>query len=201
MNKKLSRRQEAAAVLLAEDLLSDERIAAKVGVSRSCLAKWKLQETFCVRVSEVSEMLTEQALAHGLARQERRLGALQRRHSELLRVIEERAADPALAGVPGGSTGLIVRQAVLAGGRLVGYEYAVDVGTIRELRAIEEQVAKELGQLVQRSESKVEATLKDERTMTDAELRDEIQKLGSELYGKDWPPVSSEQVSSKRGAE
>lgn len=164
---KLTGRQEQAAVLLAEDRYSDEQIAGKVGVTRRSLAKWKLQPPFAARVREVTDKLAVIARRHGIARRERRLATLQDMHNKLLLVIEERAADPALAEIPGGKTGLVVRKPVLSGGDLIGFEYAVDVATIKQLQSVQEQAAKELGQVIERHEHRVIRSVAD---LSDEEL-------------------------------
>jgi hypothetical protein len=103
-------------------------------------------------------------LKRGIARKDYRINCLANVHSKLLTVIEERAADPSMADVPGGKTGLMVKTFKVSG-ETVMTEYAVDTGTIKELRGIQEQVAKELGQLVEKRETKI--SLKD---MTDEQL-------------------------------
>lgn len=150
MNSKLTGRQEKAAVLAAEDRYTDEQIAAKVGVKRNSLAKWKRTPLFIARVAEITKELADYARRRGIARREHRLAVLQETHNRLWQVIEDRVADPEMASIPGGATGLLVRKPVTSMGVVAGYEYAVDTGTIRELRAIQEQAAKELGQVVEK---------------------------------------------------
>ncbi len=157
---------EKAAVLVAEDARSDEQIAAQLGITRSTLATWKSRPEFAARVDEISGEFAEVALKRGIARKAYRVNTLANIHSKLLTVMEERAVDPDLANIPGGKTGLVVRKAVVSAGVLVGYEFAVDIGWIRELRAVQEQAAKELGQLVEKREVKIRS-LKD---LSDEEL-------------------------------
>lgn len=157
---------EEAAVLVAEDSRSDEQIAALLGITRSTLSTWKMRPEFVARVDEVCRELAAAALKRGIARKEYRVNVLANMHSKLLTVMEERAADPDLANIPGGKTGLIVRKAVVSAGALVGYEFAVDTGLLKELRGIQEQAAKELGQLIEKREVKVRS-LKD---LSDEEL-------------------------------
>lgn len=169
--RKLTGRVERAAVLVAEDHFSDEAIAAKVGVTRRTLTRWRQVPLFTARVQVLTAELADRARHHGIARRERRLAVLQETHNKLLQVIEERAADPGLADVPGGKTGLVLRKPVVFGAKVVGFEYAVDTGTIRELRAVQDQAAKELGQIVERSEHRVIRTLDDIlRELSDEEL-------------------------------
>ena len=167
MNSKLTIRQEKAAMLVAEDQLTDEEIAHECAITRRTLATWKTQQLFIDRVRTAGAELTEAAMRHGVARRDRRLAALQKVHKRLLAVIEARATDPDLQAIPGGSTGLIVRKPVVSMGTIAGYEYAVDTGTIAELRKVQEQVAKELGQSIERHEHRVIGSMQD---LTDAEL-------------------------------
>jgi len=176
MQKKLTGRQERAAVFVAEDHFSDHEIAAKVGIKRPTLAKWKLLPLFCARVQEITQELAERALRQGIARRDRRLTVLQRTANRLLQVMEERAADPALAKIAGGKTGLIVSKPLASAGELLGFEYAVDTATIRELRATLEQAAKELGQFVERKDIRLRS-LKD---LSDEELAELLAELEEE---------------------
>jgi transposase-like protein len=164
---KLTGRQEKAAVLAAEDRYSVERIAEKIGVTRRTLALWRQQPLFAARVWELTEELATLARRRGIARRERRLAVLQETHNKLLQVIEERAADPTMSEIPGGLTGLVVRKPVISTGKVAGHEYAVDNCTIAELRKVQEQAAKELGQLVERHEHRVISSLRD---LSDEEL-------------------------------
>lgn len=157
---------EEAAALVAEDARSDEQIAAQLGITRSTLATWKSRPGFAARVDEISRAFAEVVLKRGIARKAYRVNTLANVHSRLLTVMEERAADPSLADIPGGKTGLVVRKAVVSAGALVGYEYAVDTGLLKELRGIQEQAAKELGQFVEKKELRIRSV----RDLSDEEL-------------------------------
>jgi hypothetical protein len=152
---KLTAKHQTAAVLVAEDRLTDEQIASEVRVHRATLAKWKQQPEFIASVSGHTSRLTEQALECGIARREVRLSVLQEAHSKLLRLIDERAAAPEMQHVPGGKTGLLVRTekivGVGAGARTIE-EFSFDASVVRELRSLHERAAKELGQEVERRE-------------------------------------------------
>jgi transposase-like protein len=161
--------KEEAAVMVAEGRYDYQQIAEKLGVTARALHKWRKQPVFAARVEELSKEFGELALKRGIARKEYRLKCLADRQSKLLQVIEERSSDPSMIEVPGGKTGLVVRQIIASAGELVGYEYSVDTGTLRELREVETMAAKELGQIVEKSESKVDATVT-ERQMSDEQL-------------------------------
>jgi hypothetical protein len=142
-------RQAEVANLLAEDALTDEAIAGKVGISRRQMARWKTHPEFRARVEAIVEELGDTARRRAIGRRTRRVAALDRRWQDLRRVIEERAADPAAQNIPGGSTGLLVRRS-----RVLGHgaqchtieQWELDVGLLRELRSHERQAAQELGQ-------------------------------------------------------
>jgi hypothetical protein len=168
MNSKLTVRQRRATVLVAEDQLTDEEIAREVGITRRTLAIWKNQLLFVECVRQAGADLWNAAMRRGIARRDRRLAALQKVHNRLLAVIEARAADPDMKSIPGGSTGLIVRKPVTSAGTVAGYEYAVDTGTIAEIRKVQELAAKELGQLTERHEHRVIRSFRD---LTDDELQ------------------------------
>jgi phage terminase small subunit len=76
----------------------------------------------------------------------RRYAEIQER---LWQIVEERSADPAMAKVPGGKSGFIVRQIKIIGtgaNQRIVPEYVADTGLAREIRAINQQAAEELGQ-------------------------------------------------------
>ncbi len=143
-----SKKREESAQLLAEDKLTDEQIAAKVGMGRATLARWKNLPEFTARVQEITAAYAERALNFGMARKERRLHALNDLFGRLWRIVEERAADPMMEKVPGGSTGLLTRKvkSVGRGENLKEVElYVFDAALLRELCAVMAQAADELG--------------------------------------------------------
>jgi len=73
-----------------------------------------------------------------------RVAKLQDRWDRLHRIILERAADPAMADIPGGTTGLILKD--FKGKDANEPIYRVDVGLCQEMRFTEKQAAQELGQ-------------------------------------------------------
>jgi hypothetical protein len=147
--KLANKKREQAAFLVAEDRHSDSKIAEICGISERALGKWKNRPEFAERVEELTAIFADRVLKFGLARRERRLTVLSDMHERMLRVIDERSNDPELATIPGGRTGLVVgRQRGIrngAGLQLIQH-YEVDVALLRELRATEEQIARELGQ-------------------------------------------------------
>lgn len=150
-----------AAQLLAEGDLTDDDIAAKCGVSRRQLVRWKAVPAFRSKVAEVAREMEAAARRKGVARKARRLGALNDRWERMKQVIAERADDPSMKGVPGGKTGLLVRQ-VKAVGKGEDFQlvelYAVDTGLLKELREVEKQAAVEAGQWEEKHEHKHKGT-------------------------------------------
>lgn len=150
--------------MVAADALPDEQIAARLDVSRQTLANWKKHPAFMDRVEEHLTAARAAIKALGIANRQNRVDALNDRWSKMQTVIAERAADESSGAyethedadgnkerivAPGWKTGLLVRteKQIGAGERAVHVvEFAVDTGLLRELRAHEEQAAKELGQ-------------------------------------------------------
>lgn len=167
-------RREEAALLIAEDRLTNKEIAAKVGVVRQSIREWKQYPEFMARVESHVAAMAEAARERGIANRERRIAALNDRWRRMLRLIEDRAQE--MASVPGGQTGLLVKQVKLikvrgqgtrgqgtAGqlalweapegeterpdtGTLEVAEYVLDGVLLKELREHEKQAAMEVGQ-------------------------------------------------------
>lgn len=196
---RLTDRHERAAGLLAEDRLKDEEIAAEVGITDRQLRKWKQRPEFAAKVAEYVERYAERILKQGIARKERRVAALHDRWERMQRVIEARADEH--ADVPGGDTGLLVREAKLvkvyktdgcmddgdetlysAKRDVLVYEYSVDTALLKELRETEKQAAQEAGQWTER------------RTLT-VDIKREAERIAAELG------ISVEQVLREAGIE
>jgi hypothetical protein len=144
-----------AARLVAEDFLSDERIAAQVGIDRRQLTRWKSVPQFMAKVEAIVAALGERSLRFAVARRHRRVKAQNDRWRRLKQVIRERAADPQLADVPGGSTGLVLRRLKMIGAgenSQVIEEFEVDTGLLKALLDHEKQVAQEVGQWTEKRE-------------------------------------------------
>lgn len=140
--------------MLAEDELSDEEIALHCGVSRQTIANWKKDSGFAGLVGDQVGRLNAAMLRLPIAKKRERLKTLNTLHQKAMRVIEERSADMEDEATATG-TGLLVRQIkIVRNGDdvTVQREYAVDVPLMREIRALEEQAAKELGQWVDKRE-------------------------------------------------
>lgn len=138
-----------AAVLVAEDRLTDEKIAATLGIGRTTLHTWRQHPEFAARVAELVGDMAAVVQTLAIADRHRRVADLDDVRRRLLQVLAERAGDGEMADVPGGTSGVLTHTIKIVG---VGQnaervdEYAVDTALLRELRATSEQAAKELGQ-------------------------------------------------------
>ena len=140
---------------MAQGELAFTEIAKIVGATPQTIYNWRKSPEFKARVDEIREGLCDATYDRGIALRFVRVRALNDRWNRLRRVIEARADDPSMADVPGGSTGLLVHQVKGVGRgddfQLI-HEYVVDTGLLAELRAIEQQAAKELGQWTDKQE-------------------------------------------------
>jgi hypothetical protein len=99
------------------------------------------------RVEELSAEIAAGTIQLAISDRSARVQALQDRWNRLRAVIAARAADPSLALVPGGGTGLIVRSAVrITGSGELHTIYKVDTGLVKAMNDVERQAAQELGQ-------------------------------------------------------
>lgn len=146
--------KEQAALWLAEDTRSNEVIAREVGVTRQALDKWLTRPEFRARIQEHVTAFREAIRAKGIAERVNRVAALNDRWQRMQQVIEARAAAMG-SEVPGGETGLLVKQLKMIGkgdAAQVVEEYAVDVALLKELREHERQAAQELGQWTEKTD-------------------------------------------------
>lgn len=142
-----------AARLLAEDFLSDERIAAEVGINRTTLHNWKKNPDFQGWVADFQEDIYQKMMRLPIAKKTSRIAKLNEMERRLQLIIDERA--DANIDAPGGKSGYLAKSI-----KSVGYgkqtqvveEVAFDAPLFKEQRAILEQAAKELGQLTDKTE-------------------------------------------------
>ena len=134
-----------AAQLLAADELSDEQIAARCNRTRRWLAALKKQPEFQAQVAAIVADTAAALKAEGIANKANRVRTLNEDFERLERVIEERAADPSMAGVPGASQGVIVRTYKTTKDEAYP-EYSVDTGLLAERRALRKHIAQEVGE-------------------------------------------------------
>ncbi|MGB3305500.1 MAG: phBC6A51 family helix-turn-helix protein [Thermomicrobiales bacterium] len=142
-----------AAVLLAEDRLTDAAIAKKVGVGRTKLHEWKQHPVFAAKVTALSDELIARARRRGLARLDRRLERYERRARAFDMIVSDRAK--AMKEVPGGRSGYLVRHYKSIGTGETAHEveeYHFDAALSREMRELEKQVAQDTGQWTDKRE-------------------------------------------------
>ncbi len=91
------------------------------------------------------ERLQEHLERYAIARKDRRLAALQQRWEQLKRIVPERAGDPAMVDVPGGSNGTPGSNLrAIPGGEPIA-EYKFDRALVAAMLAAERQAAQESG--------------------------------------------------------
>lgn len=154
-NVRLTERQETAAGLIARGAKTDETVALETGVNPRTVRRWRGIEAFRARVQTLQGEIEAQVVSEGIALRTKRVAALNDRWERMQRVIDERAESPEFASVPGGSTGLMVHTYKMIGSGFTAQavdEYGVDTALLRELRAHEEQAAKEVGQWTEKQD-------------------------------------------------
>jgi hypothetical protein len=166
--------RELAAQLVADKQLTNFEIARRAGVSDSQLNRWKLAPEFASRVTEHVATFRASITTTGLALRENRIAAKKARAAALERVMRQRAEvygggepqynpvtglplldkktnAPIVVPIPGGDTGMVVRQP-----RTAGVQFSVDGVLLARLSELEEQIAIEMGEW--KTKSQVEVT-------------------------------------------
>lgn len=141
------RSREAAAMFARGDEWATIRL--ELGIGARTLERWHAVPEFQAEIDRLKREIVEAVKAEGIANRQNRINAHNDLDRRFWQIVTERAADPLLADVPGGKTGLIVRQLKQVGaGRdaQMVEEYAVDTGLERAIRANMQQAAQELGQ-------------------------------------------------------
>lgn len=184
--KQLSAREERAAGLAADDTMSDEAIAAEVGVNRRTLTRWRANPAFVARVAELVEAARAEARAKTIAEKQFRVDQANDRHERMRKLIEARAKQH--EEIPGGDTGLLVAEPKMVkvfdadrrnrrgkrtddyadeededqltptGRVMVMFTYKADTALLAEMRATEKQVAIELGEWTEKGETTLNAS-------------------------------------------
>ena len=101
------------------------------------------------QVAETKVLLACKELELSVRSKAKRVEIYEDVHERFWQIIKERAADPAMENVPGGRSGMLVKQVKIVGtaeGPKVVSEYVPDTGLSKEIRAILQQAAEELGQ-------------------------------------------------------
>jgi hypothetical protein len=138
-----------AAVLCAEDELTDTQIAETVGVSRSTLNRWRELPEFRDEIVRQDAAILAKALRLPIAKKYRRLSVLNDLHEKALAVIDARQQE--YADNPqaiGGQTGLIVKDIKAVGSgrdQEIVEVWGFDRSLVSEIRGLQEQAARETG--------------------------------------------------------
>lgn len=162
-----------AAELLAAGSLTNAEIVARVGVGKRQYYYWLTVPEFKARVEELATAQRAALAERSISNRQARLDALDDLWQRMRQLIRERAADPAMAKVPGGRTGLLVRELKLvkvlqsrqrgkdgSEGELMPARavietevYTFDSALIREIRETQKMAAQELGQWSEKVET------------------------------------------------
>jgi transposase-like protein len=87
----LAGRKVRAAELVAQDTLTDTRIAQSLGVAQMTLERWKRAPEFQAEVARIQEELRAAIRAEGIAHRQNRIDALNNRWNLMQQVIQARA--------------------------------------------------------------------------------------------------------------
>ena len=134
-----SGRQERAALLVAEDMLTDEQIAAEVGVTKRSIEFWKKRPEFAARVTQHREEFKNRALTEGFADKRARIAALNAFAQDLSRDM----AQPGDDLKPRGTYRL--EKKISANGEVIEYE-VFDKAKADTFRGYLDDIAAEMGE-------------------------------------------------------
>jgi len=143
-------RRERAALLVAQDELSDQAIADSLGIAERTLERWKRNPVFAERVQALIEQIRAAILVEGIADRVARVKRQNDRWERIQRLLDARAE--ANADLTGGDTGLVVREVTYLPGGATRERHEFDAAVLRELRELEKHTAQELGQWTEKKE-------------------------------------------------
>lgn len=146
---KITSKHLHAARLFADGDKSQADVAAAMGLKLSTVRSWFDQPLFKAEIETFVESDRAAIRAEGIANKQNRLDEYNRRWLLMQAVIKARSEWDVVANVPGGNTGLIVRE---FRGNLIEVNYKVDIGFLREMRELEKQAAIEVGDWTEKKE-------------------------------------------------
>jgi hypothetical protein len=171
---------EQAAQFIAEGRLTTKKIAEHLAIGRTTLFRWRREPDFALRVDEIRKTIATDFDDLELASKKGRARFQAEVHERLWRIADARAVDPTMKTIPGGETGFMVLEYKQIGGKGL-IEAKLDVGLIREIRATEDQISKELGQLTEKTEINITGAVRelsdDDLNTKIAELRDRARRI------------------------
>lgn len=160
-------KKHRAAILLAEDEMTDREIAADLNISRTTIHEWKHEPEFQQVMGDYAGQIIAEALKLPIARKHVRVKELNDLNERYHRIIEARAERhaAALADSPESAaraifgdvtpaeaaTGLLVAQPKIAANGKTVTEWAFDKSLDSAIKETHKQAATELGQWQERT--------------------------------------------------
>lgn len=145
-----------AVKLAAEDELSDEKIGREVGVSSRTIRTWQHTPEFVARRKQVRSAWEARIFDLGVANKANRIKNLDAMNKKHARIMEARAGSASPEEIEvGGDTGLIVKEIKRYGkgdDAVEVIDISFDAAFSREYRAVLQQAAEEMGQIVSKRE-------------------------------------------------
>lgn len=138
-----------AAILAAEDELSDIEIAQRCGITRRTLIRWKKQPAIQQKINEHLRLIQLHSEVGMISERQNRVLHLEMKFQDLQGIIRARASSPEMRGVAGGSTGLMRRSIVAFSqrhGRVAQYNYRLDTALLGAEMRLLKAAAKAVGQ-------------------------------------------------------
>lgn len=135
----LTKRQHDAALLVAEDEVSDREIAEQIGVSRFTLYAWQKKPEFMALVGEIRAEFRERVLTLGFADKTKRIKALNGLATAVLMELSREADDLQPQGM------YRLEKKISANGEIVEQE-VFDKPKADTFRGYLDDIAKELGE-------------------------------------------------------
>jgi hypothetical protein len=174
----ISEETKAYAAFLIADNKSAAEVAKQCDISERTLWAWRKEEWFLDLVSEALEKIRSEGTIRGFSEREARVQALNNLANDFLTVFKERGEEAAHIAVPGWRTGLMVHeQKSIGAGPLASVHdlYRVDVPTTKEFRETLKQIAIEVGQWTEKSETSFDFSKLSDEQLTN--LEDAVSKL------------------------
>lgn len=160
-------KKHRAAILLAEDEMTDREIAAALNISRTTLHEWKQEPEFQQVMGDYAGQIVAEALKLPIARKHVRVKELNDLNERYHRIIDERARRHAAAledspeaaarAIFGdvtpaeAATGMLVAQPKIAANGKTVTEWAFDKALDSAIKETHKQAATELGQWQERT--------------------------------------------------
>ena len=137
------------AARLYADGLSQAEVAKTLGITVGKAKDWYEQPLLKAEIDAFIESDRAAIRGKGITVKQNRLDAYNERWKLLNAIIKARSEWDVVAGVPGGNTGLIVRD--FKGTANIEI-FKIDVGLLKELRELEKQAAIEVGDWTEKKE-------------------------------------------------